>query len=179
MKKITYLLIFTTINIFSQQEELQNQFKLEYNLLGVGASYELPISENWLLDVGVGVGGGVDADNGYVWQFNSNLAFYFKGEMKYYYNREKRVKKNKNNINNAGNYFALQTKYFTRRFSPSEDFIPLQNSLLTEVHWGLQRSLGGYWLFNFHVGLGVLRNLENNTGIMSPSIGLKFSYKLF
>lgn len=180
MKKVICLLIFCcSVSFFSQEETLRKQFKAEFNFLGIGASYELPISEKWVLDAGIGFGGGVDTNDGYVWEFNSSLAFYSKAEIKYYYNRKKRQKKGKNNSNNAGNYFAIQTKYFSKRFSETENIEPLTNSLLTEIHWGLQRSLGDKWLFNFHVGLGALRKLDEDRGLLSPAIGLKFSYKLF
>lgn len=180
MKKTIYLFTFLLIsNLYSQEVSLENQFKVEYNFLGIGAGYELPISEKWLLDLGVGIGGGVDDSDGYVWDFNSSLAFYTKGNLRYYYNRNKREKKGRNNTNNSGNYFGLQTKFFSKRFSESLGIGFLTNSLLTELHWGLQRSLGGNWLFNFHVGFGALRKLDESRGLFSPSIGLKFSYKLF
>ncbi|WP_445748745.1 hypothetical protein [Polaribacter sp.] len=179
MKKLIYLLMLFVLNLFSQEESLENQFKLEYNLLGVGVSYEIPISEKFLIDFGAGVGGGVDNAESYVWDFNSSLAAYFKGEFKYLYNREKRLKKGKSLENNAGNYIAFQTKYFTGRFSEIDIFNPLNRAILNEFHWGLQRSLGGNWLFNFHIGFGFLRNIDEDYNLLSPALGLKFSYKLF
>ncbi len=181
MKK-TYILILFTLSfnlIFSQEDYLENQLKLEYNLLGFGVSYETPISEKFLIDLGVGFGGGVDNAESYVWEFNSSLAAYFKGEVKYMYNREKRLKNGKSIENNTGNYIAFQTKYFTRRFSENINFNPLQRAILNEFHWGLQRSLGGNWLFNVHVGFGFLRNIDEDYNLVSPALGLKFSYKLF
>jgi hypothetical protein len=185
MKKIVFVIFvailfsLTSFSSSAQEDKLQKQFKVEFNFLGIGASYEMPLSKKWVLDLGAGVGGGVDLDDAYVWDFNSSLAFYTKGELKYYYNREKRAKKNKNNINNAGNYFGLQTKYFSQRFTQTADIEPLTNSLLTELHWGLQRSLGDNWLFNFHIGIGALRKLDEDRGLLSPAIGLKFSSKIF
>jgi hypothetical protein len=180
MKKFIYILTFIFFNTsYSQYNDLENQFKLEYNLLGAGVSYEIPISEKFLFNLGLGVGGGVDNSESYVWEFNSSLAAYFKGEFKYMYNREKRLKKGKSIENNAGNYIAFQTKYFTRRFSEDINFSPLQKAILNEFHWGLQRSLGGNWIFNFHVGFGFLRNIDKDYNLISPVIGLKFSYKLF
>lgn len=181
MKK-TYILTLFLISfssLFSQVDYLQNQFKLEYNLLGFGVSYETPISEKFLIDIGAGVGGGVDNSESYIWEFNASLAAYFKGEFKYMYNREKRLKKGKSIENNAGNYIAFQTKYFTRRFSEDMNFNPLQKAILNEFHWGLQRSLGGNWIFNFHLGFGFLRNIDKDYNLISPSLGIKFSYKLF
>lgn len=180
MKNFYFLFFITSFNtLYSQYEVLENQFKLEYNLLGAGISYEAPISEKFLINLGTGVGGGVDNSESYVWEFNTSLAAYFKGELKYIYNREKRFKKGKNLKNNAGNYIAFQTKYFTNRFSEDDNFDPLQRAILNEFHWGLQRSFGDNWIFNFHVGLGSLRNFDKNYNLISPAIGLKFSYKIF
>ena len=180
MKKIIYLFALLFVhNLFSQSNFLENQLKLEYNLLGVGVSYETPISEKFLIDFGAGIGGGVDNAESYVWDFNSSLAAYFKGEFKYMYNREKRLKKGKSLENNAGNYIAFQTKYFTRRFSENDIFNPLNRAILNEFHWGLQRSLGVDWLFNFHIGFGFLRNIDEDYNLVSPAIALKFSYRLF
>ena len=148
--------------------------------MGVGASYEFPISEKKLLDFGFGVGGGVDETESYVWDFESSIAIYVKGEIRQYYNLSKREEKGKRTLNNSGNYFGLQVKYFSQRISEGSEFpVPLNNSILTQLHWGLQRSLGGNWLFNLHLGFGVLRNLDNKNGLLSPALGLKFSYKLF
>lgn len=102
-----------------------------------------------------------------------------KSEFKYYYNREKRERKGKNNLNNSGNYIAFQTKYNTKIFSLSKTELPLENTLLNEIHWGIQRSLGGNWLFNFHTGLGYTRDLDFSDASIYPALGIKFSYKLF
>jgi hypothetical protein len=169
-------------NLFSQESKLQKQFKTDFNFLGIGLSYEIPISEKWTVDLSSGVGGGYRVGNDgltVVLPFNSSVAAYLKSEFKYYYNREKRERKGKNNFNNSGNYIAFQTKYNSKRFSLSKNKIPLENTLLNEIHWGVQRSLGGNWLFNFHTGLGYARGLDFSNGAIYPTLGIKFSYKLF
>ena len=182
MKKIFFLVAFISLgNLFSQENKLQKQFKTDFNFLGIGLSYEIPLSEKWNVDLSTGIGGGYRIGNGFAaeWVINSSPAAYLKSEFKYYYNREKREKKGKNNLNNSGNYIAFQTKYNTKRFSISRIELPLENALLNEIHWGIQRSLGGNWLFNFHAGLGYARDLDFSNGIVYPSLGIKFSYKLF
>jgi len=184
MKKIIYLFALLFVHdLFSQDESLDNQFKVEFNFISTGISYEMPINDSFLLDLSLGIGGGYRLNSGFTgeWILNSPPAGFGKAELKYYYNREKRVKKGKNNINNAGNYIAFQTKYNTERFSMPNDINiePLNKVLLNEIHWGLQRSLGGNWLFNFHLGLGFARDFDFSENSVYPALGIKFSYKLF
>jgi hypothetical protein len=184
MKKIIYLFTLLFIgNLFAQEESLEKQFKLEFNFISTGISYEIPINKKFLLDISAGVGGGYRFNDGFSaeWIFNSPLAAFGKTELKYYYNRSKREKKGKINLNNSGNYIAFQTKYNSRRFSIANDssIEPLNSVLLNEIHWGLQRSLGTNWLFNFHLGFGLARDFDFSKNSIYPALGLKFSYKLF
>ncbi len=180
MKKIIVIVLVMVVNtVFSQKEsKLEKQFKAEFVFTGFGFSYELPLAKKWIVDLGAGIGGGVDESESYPSSFNSPAA-YFKSEFKYVYNREKRLIKSKSIISNSGSYIALQAKYTTKRFSESATDEPSNNAILTDVHWGIQTPLGSNWLFNFHIGLGILRDLDNNNGLMSPTLGLKFSYILF
>ena len=52
-------------------------------------------------------------------------------------------------------------------------------ALLTEVHWGLQRSLGGNFIFNTHIGLGFVSDFDTSSTAFSPTFGLAFGYRLF
>ena len=182
MKKVFLLITLITIsNLFSQEESLEKQFKTDFNFLGIGISYEIPLSEKWTVDLSSGVGGGYRIGSGFSaeWILNSQLAGYLKSEFKYYYNREKRQKKGKKTINNSGNYIAIQTKYNSKRFSLSETDLPLENALLNEIHWGIQRSFDENWLFNLHLGIGYARDLDFKDSSVYPAVGIKFSYKLF
>jgi hypothetical protein len=38
-------------NLFSQESKLQKQFKTDFNFLGIGLSYEIPLSEKWTVDL--------------------------------------------------------------------------------------------------------------------------------
>ncbi len=184
MKKqiLIIAILFLGINtVFSQENSqmLQKQFKLDFNFMGAGISYEIPLAKKWTVDLSAGIGGGSTSAKDFKWVLNSSPALYLKSEFKYIYNRDRRSEKGKNNTANSGNYFAFQTKYTSKRLSKSSTETSLQNTLLTEIHWGMQRSLGDKWLLNVHFGAGVLRDLDLNDGALFPALGLKFSYILF
>jgi hypothetical protein len=184
MKKLLLALTLSIVFIsssFSQEEPLKKMFKTDFNFSGLGFSYDIPIAEKWTVDLSAGIGAAHRANNGLnvEWILNEVPAAYFKSEFKYYYNREKRFKQGKNNANNSGNYWAFQSKYATERFSEPNIFSNSSTVLLNEVHWGMQRSLGGNWLFNTHFGLGYARDFTFDSGSIYPAIGIKFSYKIF
>jgi len=52
MKKVFLLVALISIgNLFSQESKLQKQFKTDFNFLGIGLSYEIPLSEKWTVDL--------------------------------------------------------------------------------------------------------------------------------
>ncbi|GHA51962.1 hypothetical protein GCM10007103_35440 [Salinimicrobium marinum] len=161
----------------SNDNLLDNFARINLGLHGIEGSYELPVSKKfvWENSLGIGMGANVNASSA---EFNldfGNLTPFLKSELKYVYNINKRESKGKNIVNNSGNYIGLQTKY---SFGNSKAY-HLNSTSLTEVHWGLQRSLGGNYVFDFHIGLGYLNDYNTNEGAVSPTLGLRFGYKLF
>ena len=185
------LLLFTVLllsvsSLFSQGNgELKKLFKADFNFSGIGIAYEIPLSKKWSVDLSTGIGASANVVSAYDvrWDLNRSPSAYFKSEFKYNYNIQKRFKKGKNTANNSSNYLAFQTKYITPRFNKSPYLFPSNNVLATEVHWGLQRSLGGNWLFNVHTGLGLAFDLDiedkSKPVNLYLALGLKFSYIIF
>lgn len=176
----------------NKTEKLNSQFKLTYNILSIEGSYEIPLNEKFLLEGGIGVGAGSYIRRGILLNnkaFSSSLSFKsfpplrFRSRLKYIYNREKRAKKKKNNniSLNSGNYIAFQSLLTLKQNNVTDlDEKEIANNvLLTEVQWGLQRHLGGKWLFNFNLGIGYANDFNSKLGIVYPSIGVEFSYVLF
>lgn len=196
MKTISIALVLLAVNLslFAQsaetdEEPLRRLFKMELGGPGLGLAYELPVANRWSVDVSMGLGGGYHIVNSfnsykfqYLWVLNDPV-IYLKSEVKYHYNRPKRLRRGKSLRNNASNYVAFQTKYTTERVFGSTAFDqlrdPLNNTLLNEIHWGLQRPLGQRFLFNFHLGLGYAYDYDFGNGGLYPGLGLKFSYILF
>lgn len=176
-------------SVETTEEPLRPLFKIELGGAGLGLAYELPLADRWSIDVSTGLGGGHRIEDDfsgrtfqYTWVINDPV-IYLKSEVKYHYNRPKRLRKGRSLRNNASNYVAFQTKYTTQRVFGSTVYDqlrePLNNTLLNEIHWGLQRPLGQRFLFNFHLGLGYAFDYDFNNGSVYPGLGLKFSYIIF
>lgn len=178
-KIFTIGFLFFSTFIFAQSSEdgLTNFARINLGLHGLEASYELPVSKRFVWENSLGIGMGANVNGGGA-EFHFDFARpvpFLKSELKYIYNIEKRVSKGKNVLNNSGNYVGLQTKY---SFGNSGTYA-LNRSSLTEIHWGIQRSLGGDFVFDFHVGLGYLSDYETEDDAISPTLGLRFGYRLF
>ncbi|SFN55071.1 hypothetical protein SAMN05421741_10721 [Paenimyroides ummariense] len=178
MKKclLAALLVANTTACFAQST-LENIGKVSLGLQGAEFSYELPLSKSLLLESAAGLGVGMEVDHN-----KSTYSFYLldpvpfvSTELKWIYNREKREAKEKNNANNAGNYVGLQTKYSFGH----PNSLALNKALLTDIHWGLQRSLGTKFTLNTNIGLGYMYDFDTTYGDVAPVLRLKFGYRLF
>lgn len=181
MNKTVLFLMLIVVTFCNAQNNDNNATALgtvNLGLHGAEFSYELPLSNSFMWENSLGLGMGSRASS------NSNASYtfvldapvpYFKSELKYVYNRNKRVRKNRSVRNNSGNYIGLQTKY---SFG-NQGYFDLNETLLTEFHWGIQRSLGKRFLFNFHLGVGVLQDYNTNRAAVTPTLGINFGYKLF
>ncbi len=180
MKKILTIGVLIFSNLLwaqSDTDAFKNYSRINLGLHGLELSYELPVSKKfvWENTLGIGMGSNI---NGSIVQYSFNflkLSPFLKSELKYIYNVHKRKAKGKNTLNNSGNYIGFQTKY---SFGNSDDTLQNQ-TLLTELHWGIQRSLGKRFIFNTHIGLGYLKDFESDNGKISPTLGLRFGYRLF
>lgn len=52
-------------------------------------------------------------------------------------------------------------------------------ALLTDIHWGLQRSLGEKFILNTNIGIGYVQDFETNYGNIAPVLRFKVGYRLF
>lgn len=178
---VLFLLIFST-PIFCQETDkdtigFKHIQKIEYNLFGIGINHEAPLNNILILDTGLGLNAGYTATNKIKYEKDFlNPCFYIKSELKYYYNRPKRIKRGFSTENNSGSYFAIQTKFSTKRLFDYKE--TLSNVLLYEIHWGIQRTIYENVLFNFHIGLGHVNDFTTHGGSNYAAIGVRFSYIL-
>jgi hypothetical protein len=179
---ILILLLSGSVSAFAQlpaaDTALHTLTKIDLGFQGVGLSYEPRTGSKTTVDFAAGIGGGnkVSEDrNEYRWNI-LQPSLYFIINPKFYYNRQKRIRKGKSYLNNAGNYIGARIKYVTGNGSSNVNFVTYP-ALLFNVHWGIQRPLGQRWLVNAHAGLGYAIDVKSGwANILYPAIDVKFAY---
>ena len=157
--------------------KLTSLTKIDLGFQGIGFTYEPRLSNKMTIDLSAGSGGGYDIAEGYMnYIFELRRpAFYFSVTPKYFFNRNRRSNQGKSTSLNSGNYIGLRLKYIT----PNDRRTDLtRNSVLTNIHWGIQRAIGNAWTLNSHVGIGYATDIDNNFGTIYPAIDVKLSYIL-
>jgi hypothetical protein len=166
-------LIHLSFGQTKSETKLSSLAKFDVGLQGIGFTYEPKISDKIIIDLSGGAGGGYDISEGSITYDVLKPAFYFSLAPKYFYNIQSRIKKGKKTQLNSGNYIGVRIKYVT----PLDQKTALiRNSILTNVHWGIQRSLGYHWLFNSHIGVGYAQDIDYRFGTIYPSLDFIFSY---
>lgn len=152
--------------------------KVDLGLSGLGLSLETPVSDQVLLEFAAGLGAGykVDEDFRYRLYFNDPAVF-GSAHMKYYYNQQSRVDRGRPVSYNAGNFFGIKAKYTSPTLWEQQTW----HTMLVGFHWGLQRKIGKYFLYQFDVGIGVAVDLENKNShhiTPFPDLNFRISYVL-
>lgn len=176
MKRIVYLLAMCVPFISKAQDiSLDRQIGIDVSFLSIGAFYEQPISKNILAEISAGIGSSATKSTGSFGYIYNDFHPYTRIELKRFYNRDNRIRKNKNISFNKGNYIGFQNKIFYGIETSEEDHIVMIN----ELHWGVQAELEKRLLLNFHVGLGYATTKYRSYSGLVPTIGLKIKYALF
>jgi hypothetical protein len=155
---------------------LSSFFKLDLGGQGIGLTYEPRLSNKMTADISAGIGGSYEIAEGSIEINYGRPSLYFSFTPKYFYNRRSRIEKGKKTLFNAGNYFGLRIKYVALNQSPTSTY---SNSILANIHWGIQRPLGKHWTFSSHFGAGYAQDIDYNFGTIYPAVDFKFSYIFF
>ena len=92
--------------------------------------------------------------------------------IKYYYNRDNRVRKGKEINNNRGNFLGLQNKVMYGVVTDDSTV------LLNEIHWGVQTEIARNLLLTFQIG-GAHYYTKAKNNYFSPLLDLKIKYIIF
>ncbi len=156
--------------------KLSRFIKLDLGGQGIGLTYEPRLASQMTVDMSTGFGPAYDIAEGSIEISYGSPAFYVSLTPKFFYNRQTRIDKGKSSFFNAGNYVGLRLKYVSAS-GKKVDFY--RNSMLANLHWGVQRGMGKHWTFNFHIGAGYAQDIDYNFGTIYPAIDFKFSYVFF
>jgi hypothetical protein len=177
--KILVLLTTFTLSFSIQGQStdtdnnLKNLGKFDMGLQGIGFAFETRLSKLITTEGSAGFGGGYGIMDGSLDLQLLKPALYFTVTPKYFYNRNHRAEKGRRMQNNSGNYLGFRCKYSLPLYKKSDI---IRNSLLTNFHWGMQRSLGEHWTFNAHAGAGYARDIDKGAGTFYPALEFKFSH---
>lgn len=170
---IIFICIIVTFSIQAQKkEEYKSKLYVQTTLMGIDAGRDFLMGNNIFVQTGVGLGAGYDVWNG---GMSTALSFskpilYLRGGVDWYYNKEKRIEKNRTLANNSGNYVGLQAKY---SFGDNEEYNGYLNSVLvSEVHWGIKRTFGSVMYYKVQVGVGHFNDYDTKSSEVYPVVGL-------
>jgi len=171
-----FLLLPFLGNAQQSNDTYRNSRVIEIGTHGLSVGYDILIGNKSFLNFETGVGGGYNLNDdavSYILNFSKPTP-YVKSSYSFFYNKDKRISKGKSLKNNSGNFIEAQLKY---SFGNKND-IDLNKSLLTDLHWGIQRSIGSNFYFRTHVGIGYLQDFDLSKGNLTPTLGFKFGYNL-
>lgn len=160
MKKIIafVLLSFVGIHLTTAQDTSasveKSVFGAQTGVLGIWAYNELKLADQFALRTEIGL----DAD---FWGgvFNNGNGFLLTPvltlEPRFYYNIRKRSEKSKTIAGNSGNFISLKTSYHPNLFViSSRSGIEIIPDLSIIPTWGIRRSIGQHFNYEFGVGIG-------------------------
>ena len=125
------------------------------------------------IDLSTGIGGGYNIAEGFIEYQLLKPALYISVTPKYFYNLKKRINKGNTILYNSGNYIGARLTLNTPLDNKTNI---IRNSILTNIHWGIQRVISNHWSINSHIGVGYAHDIDYDFGTIYPAIDFRFSY---
>ncbi len=177
---IVALLALFTITTYAQEERTYNTEKVwRINFLNPGAELELPTGNYSTFSTGLGIGydGGYPdltyKDNGIIYI----IAPFLDLQQKWFYNFNKRIKKNKTVKNNSGNFISARFK--TKGPSIAENVTRTSDfDFAFGPTWGIQRSYGENFHLLFDIGPQYYFDTEGNGNIFPIIFQINLGFDL-
>jgi hypothetical protein len=167
------LFLFIYCGAFAQDKNSsveKNLFKL--NLLTPGITYELGLAKKVTLNSDLNLGLTFFAENE-----NSSLKLFpfIREQIRYYYNLEKRSNKNKNILNNSGNFLAVNASYYSQSLGDVKYVHGLDGFTIAPV-WGLQRTFNSGINITVNTGVGYNFSSHESVNDISPIINFTLGW---
>ncbi|SCX93093.1 hypothetical protein [Flavobacterium caeni] len=156
-KKITLALLLAGVYSHAQDQAPtpsveKSVFGVQTGLIGLWINHELKLSNRWALRSEIG-----SELFAYSNKVNDDvkraMCPVVSVEPKWYYNLNRRARKDRNISKNSGNSISLKINYLPGWFGVGDDGIPKSNHLSILPKWGIRRVYGKH--FTFETGLGV------------------------
>lgn len=181
MKKqiFTVFLLGLSLLAFSQDNETvlkKDIISADIGLLSIWLNYERHLDGLFTLKSALGLGFGFEK-GAYIDGTNYFFTPIVIVEPRYYYNFNRRVERGKKTSYNASNYFALTAGYFFKPFVISNSpYGEYQSGASLIPKWGIKRTIGRRWNFEFAFGVGLSFSKVKTTA--GYGLDLRFGYNI-
>ena len=167
MKKHILTIIFCGLTILAKSQNAsveKSTYGIQTGFLGIWAHNERKLSNQIALRSEIGfdtrIFGGIFYDKTeYV------LEPVITAEPRWYYNLNKRVKKNRRIDGNSGNFISLKTSYHPDWFVISNyDNVRIVSDISVVPTWGIRRNIGNHFTYETGIGIGYLYYFSKDAG---------------
>lgn len=183
MKRLLMLVILIVSASLAKAQDapvITNKMELQTGLFGIWLNKEYKLSNQFAMRAEIGLDAGF-------WGGSHSTGYIFvpvvTAEPRWYYNLEKRNRKEKITQGNFGNFFSLKTSFHPDLFvisNYSESIIPDLSIVPT---WGIRRAISSHFSFETGIGIGYLRNFHKSQGALfdtedvAVNLHLRFGYR--
>ncbi len=184
-KTITILLmIAVSTSLNAQNDSCETTESLQYVELGfpggLNYTYEYAFHQKFSIAGRAGLTGKVGYESSsfldesyHNWYYA--VSPYIEIEPRYYYNLCKRARNGKKTERNTGSFWALRTG---ATFNPIvKHETEMDGGIYIAPCWGLRRTWGKHWIFEFEAGLTFGKDKNNESG-MRPLLGVNLGFNL-
>ncbi len=180
MKKLLVLLLtFISITSFGQEKTLELQKVFRINILSPGVEFELPISRKSTIAANPGIG--IQGSYLHLDYTNSGVTYYIAPFLdlsyKKFYNRDKRLSKDKNLNYNSGNYWGIRLLTNFKELKAHNVLRKDDINFAFGPTWGLQRAYGKMHLL-FDVGSVYYFDTKGNNGFFPIMLQLNIGFNV-
>lgn len=183
MKSIPWILIFFLITLSAKSQNAsveKSTYGIQTGILGIWVHNESKLSNQIALRSEIGLdtriwGGSFYDRTGFL------LTPVITLEPRWYYNLNKRVKKDRRIDGNSGNFVSLKTSYHPDWFVISNyDNTRIASDISIIPTWGIRRNIGNHFTYEAGIGIGYLyyfTGYSKNEGVLTGNIHLRFGYR--
>ncbi|WP_284651511.1 hypothetical protein [Flavobacterium terrisoli] len=177
MEKLFFALLFFNLSFGQTKATVEKSiFGLQTGLLGIWGHNETRLSNQTSLRSELGLDFGISGDDN---STTTALIPSIRLEPRWYYNLEKRIKKEKSIAKNSGNFLALNIVYNPDWFIISnEDNVKVISTLAFVPKWGIKRTVGNHFTYEAGIGIGgflVLNDYETDSNV-AVDLHLRIGY---
>ncbi len=186
MRKILFTLLFfgLTLTAKSQNASVEKStFGIQTGILGIWVHNESKLSNQVVLRSEIGFDSGIWGGTFYD-KTGFLLAPVITLEPRWYYNLNKRLKKERRIDGNSGNFISLKTSFHPDWFVISNyDNLRIVSDISIVPTWGIRRNIGNHFTYETGFGVGYVYYFAKDAGFsenksdVTVNLHLRIGYK--